>query len=81
MSPSLVGRRILSVRPLNVDDVKRDNEVVSVVNSANGKPSLAFIPDGPVYFKSLLLECADDSRFCPDLPDPILMTDTVVHDH
>lgn len=36
VGPSLVWGRVFSVGPLDVDDVKGDNEVVSAVDSASG---------------------------------------------
>ena len=42
MSPSLVGRCIFSVRPLNIDDVKGDDEVVGAIDSANERGRLGF---------------------------------------
>ena len=81
MSPPFVRRRVLAVGPLDVYNIERDDEVVGIVDPARQKAKVGpwRIDEGELG--NLLLEGSNDPGFASNLPNPVLVTDTVVHDH
>jgi hypothetical protein len=62
---------------LDVDDVERDDQVIGTVYPVIELVSCCCRE----HATSSLFKGANDTRLASDLPDPVFVADTVVHDH